>query len=159
MSETNTLYNTDLAAWSKQQANALRSAARGATNQAVDWENIAEEIEELGNSQRDAVRSYIGRVIQHLIKLEYSPALDPRSGWRRSVRLARLQIERRVRTSPSLKPELPRLVSEEARHGIELAVIDLEEYGEIDEATAVALRRTRYDADQVLGDWFPPEAD
>jgi len=41
-----------LADASKQQAEALRAAARGGSNQQLDWENLAEEIESLGKSQR-----------------------------------------------------------------------------------------------------------
>ncbi len=86
MTDMTTLHDEDFLAWSKQQAEALRAAARGATNQRLDWRNLAEEIEDLGNSQRDAVRSHIVRIIQHLAKLEYSPSVEPRNGWRRTVR-------------------------------------------------------------------------
>lgn len=157
MTELKTLYGEDLFAWARQQAEALRAAARGATNQQLDWENLAEEIEDLGNSQRDAVRSHILRIIQHLVTLEYSPSVEPRNGWRRTVRLGRLQIEKRLRGNPSLRSELGRLVAQETRDGIEHAILDLEEHGEIDEVEANVLRRARYTGEQVLGDWFPDE--
>jgi hypothetical protein len=35
----------------------LRAAARSSTNQALDWENLAEEIESLGRSNRRELRS------------------------------------------------------------------------------------------------------
>ena len=50
MDEAAALYKADFAAWSKNQADALRSAARGGSNQKLDWENLAEEIESLGIS-------------------------------------------------------------------------------------------------------------
>ena len=50
MADTRTLYEEDFVAWTEQQAEALRSAARGSTNQPLDWENLAEEIESLGRS-------------------------------------------------------------------------------------------------------------
>jgi len=56
-----------------------------------------------------------------------------------------------------LKPELRRIVEQETRRGIEYAIADLEEHGEIDEVDANALRRKRYTVDQVLGNWFPSE--
>ena len=34
-----------------------------------DRENVAEEIEDLGRSERDAVRNQIRRIIEHLLKL------------------------------------------------------------------------------------------
>jgi hypothetical protein len=151
------LYDEDIVAWSKQQADALRSAAHAGSNLQLDWENLAEEIEDLGVSQRSAVASNVMRIIQRLVKLDHSPAVEPRNGWRRSVRLARLQIQRRLEASPSLKPELARIVEEETKRGIEYAIADLEEYGEIGEVDANALRRSRYTEDQVLGAWLPEE--
>jgi len=157
MAESETLYRRDFLAWSKQQAEALRAAARTGSNQLLDWENLAEEIEDLGASQRSAVGSYIMRIIQHLVKLQYSPAAEPRNGWRRTVRLARLQVQKRVEANPSLKPELGGLVVGETRRGIEYAIADLEEHSELDEVEAQVLRRARYTEEQVLGDWFPDE--
>jgi Domain of unknown function DUF29 len=94
------------------------------------------------------------RIIQHLVKLEYSVAVEPRSGWGRTIRLARVQAQRRVKDSPNLKPELGQFIRDDTARGIELAIADLEEHGEIDE---VALRRAGYTEEQVLGDWFPEE--
>jgi hypothetical protein len=157
MSDVKALYEEDFFAWTRHQAKALREAARSRTNQPLDWENLAEEIESLGASERSAAASHVMRIIQHLVKLEFSAAVDPRSGWRRTIRLARLQAERRVEDSPSLRRELRRIVERETTRGIESAIADLEEHREIDEVEANALRRKRYTVEQVLGDWFPPE--
>src|SRR6266478_410792 len=113
MTDPKTLYEHDFAAWAHQQAEALRAAARGGSNQLLDWGNLAEEIESLGTSQRSALASHIMRIIQHLVKLEYSPSVEPRNGWRRTVRLARLQVQRRLKGNPSLRPELGQLVKDE----------------------------------------------
>ena len=68
---TKTLYDEDFVAWSKQQAEALRAAARGGSNQQLDWENLAEEIEDLGKSLRSATAAAKSvRIIQHLVKLD-----------------------------------------------------------------------------------------
>ena len=157
MTNLKTLYEHDFAAWAQQQAEALRATARGGSNQLLDLENLAEEIESLGTSQRSALASHIIRIVQHLVKLEYSPAVEPRNGWRRTIRLARLQVQRRVEDSPSFKPELGRFVEAETRRGIELAIADLEEHAEIDEVEANVLRRAHYTEEQVLGDWLPEE--
>jgi hypothetical protein len=155
MAEIGTLYDRDFVLWTEEQAAALRYAKDSSLP--LDWENLAEEIEDLGNSQRDAVRSHILRIIQHLVTLEYSSSVEPRNGWRRTVRLGRLQIEKRLRGNPSLRSELGRLVAQETRDGIEHAILDFEEHGEIDEVEANVLRRARYTGEQVLGDWFPDE--
>jgi hypothetical protein len=157
MAEANSLYERDFVAWTEQQAEALRTAARTGTNQALDWENLAEEIESLGRSDRRELRSQIYRIIRHLAKLQFSPAAEPRRGWRESIRDGRMQAKLVLADSPSLKPQLAGFVSEETADAIERAITDLGEYGEIERATELVLRGTRYSVDQVLGDWFPPE--
>src|SRR4051812_31292094 len=76
MPDTKTLYDEDIVAWSRQQAEALRAAARGGSNQPIDWENIAEEIGDLAVSQRSAVGSYVMRIIQHLVNWTIPPPLS-----------------------------------------------------------------------------------
>jgi hypothetical protein len=48
--------------WSDQHAEVLRAAARGGSNQPLDWENLAEKIESLEKSQRFALASQIRRI-------------------------------------------------------------------------------------------------
>jgi hypothetical protein len=69
-------YETDVYAWSLRQGALLRRLAAGErVNDAdLDWPNIAEEIETVGRSERAAVASHIANIIEHLIKLEASPA-------------------------------------------------------------------------------------
>ena len=64
MAELRSLYDQDFVAWSKQQAEALRTAARIGSNQSLDWENLAEEIEDLGKSARRELQSQIRRIVQ-----------------------------------------------------------------------------------------------
>jgi hypothetical protein len=157
MTDLKTLYETDTVAWSEHQAAALRAAARGGSNQPLDWENLAEEIEDLAKSLRQRLRSQIARIIQHEVKLEYSPAIDPRNGWRRTIRLARIDIDRILEDSPSLKREIPRLIEKETAGAVQVAILDLEDHGEIDQMELPAIRNTSYTEEQVLGDWFPEE--
>jgi Domain of unknown function DUF29 len=157
MNDLKTLYETDTAAWSEDQAAALRAAARGGSNQLLDWENLAEEIEDLAKSLRRRLRSQIARIIQHQAKLEYSPAIAPRNGWRRTIRLARLDIGRILEDSPSLKREISRLIELETASAVQLAILDLEEHGEIDQMELPTIKATVYTEERVLGDWFPEE--
>jgi len=157
MTDLKTLYETDTAAWSEHQAAALRAAALGGSNQLLDWGNLAEAIEDLAKSLRRRLRSQIARIIQHQVKLEYSPALDPRNGWRRTIRLARLDITRILEDSPSLNREIPRFIEKETAGAVQLAILDLEEHGEIDQMELPIIRNTAYTEEQVLGAWFPAE--
>src|SRR5205085_8974163 len=113
MSDVKTLYEEDFFAWSQRQAKALRAAAGNRTNQLLDWENLAEEIEGLGASERSALGSHLMRIIQHFAQLEFSPAVEPRSGWKRTFRIARVQVERRLGENPSIGRQLEHLAEAE----------------------------------------------
>jgi hypothetical protein len=93
-----TLYDTDFAAWTEQQAALLRAGRIDA----ADIDHIAEEIESLGRSERRAMESALMRVIEHLLKLAYSPASGPRDGWRQSVTVQRLEYEALADDNPGL---------------------------------------------------------
>jgi hypothetical protein len=54
-------YESDLYEWTKEQADAQR---RRASN-ALDWDNLAEEIESLGTSQRSEIRSRLKALLVH----------------------------------------------------------------------------------------------
>ena len=159
MPDVKTLYEEDFVAWSKEQAEALRAAARGRTNRPIDWENVAEEIESLGISQRSELKSQIRRVIEHLLKLEHSRALDPRQGWVESITDARNEIERVLEDSPSLKSEVAASIVMETRRGARKAIKALEAFGEAgrDTAVRIQIQAASYAEEQILGDWFPPE--
>ena len=150
MAEPKTLYENDTAAWAEQQSTALRAAARGGSNQLLDWENLAEEIESLRKSLKYALGSQIFRIIHHLVKLEYSPALDPRKGWRRSIRQARMEIDRILRDSPSLRREVASLLAEEMKPAVEYAMQDLQELMTRNSACHL----TSYTEEQVLATGF-----
>src|SRR4051794_33224522 len=157
MTDAKSLYERDFIAWTETQAASLRAAARGGTNQILDWENLAEEIESVGISERRELYSQIHRIIRHLLKLEFSPASPPRQGWIESVDHARDMVERVLDASPSLGRELDAVIAAEQPRGARAAIRDLGKHGELEPNTLSAVGSIRYSADQVLGDWFPPE--
>ena len=114
------LYEEDFVRWTEEQSRALREAALSPTNTPLDWENLAEEIESLGRSQRHALRRRIAVILEHLLKLEHSPAGDPRRGWIDTIARERLEIEVLLEDSPSLRGEVARMVSEETRRAVRL---------------------------------------
>jgi hypothetical protein len=157
MTQTDALYDEDFVAWAEQQSAALRAAARTGSNQLLDWDHLAEEIEGLAASQRSALRSQIRRIIRHLVKLQLSHATDPRRGWIESINDAREEIRDLLEDSPSLRREVAALIAGQTSRGIDRAVRDLQDYGE---AAAPDLSRAysaRYTEEQVLADWFPEE--
>jgi uncharacterized protein DUF29 len=159
MSDVKTLYNEDFFAWTKHQADALRAAARDGSNEPLDWKNLAEEIEDLGKSDRRELRSRLSVIIEHLVKLHYSRARDPRRKWRETILRERAAVERILEDSPSLRREIPAMIDKETDRAADLAFTGLSARGEIARSSrAKPLDQPfSYSPDQILGDWFPPE--
>jgi hypothetical protein len=146
-------YDTDLVLWSREQADLLRRMGAGErVNDQVDWENVAEEIESLGRSDWRELRRRVQVVLRHLIKLQASPALSPRNGWRRTVLEQRSQISVLLEESPSLVQRMPEAITKELRSACALARSDLAEFSE---PTLVEIEELNFAADQVLGPWLP----
>ena len=152
------LYEEDFVRWTEQQAAALRDAAGLTTNLPLDWENLAEEIDSLGRSQKRELRSRIGVIIEHLIKLECSPAADPRSGWMETIGRERSDVELLLDDSPSLKREVRGVVPGEAARAARRMIQTLRRHGEATPDLIGKITGAKYTEEQVLGDWFPGDA-
>ena len=146
------LYDTDVLLWSEEQARALRAAAHGGTNLPIDWENVAEEIESLGKSLARELASRISTILIHLMKLEASPANEPRNAWAETIREQRDEIERVLKEAPSLRRTVPGVIGEEHRGARRRVQAALADYGEQPRVDINALTFTE---EQVLDDWFP----
>jgi hypothetical protein len=155
MTKAATQYAEDFVRWSEDQARALRDAAQSGTNLPLDWDNLAEEVESLGKSQRSQLRSRIATIIEHLLKLEHSPSLEPRRGWIDTVLRERLEIERLLEDSPSLKRELPSIIENDMGRVARLTAQTLELHGEAKPDILAKLRAVTYNEEQVLGEWLP----
>lgn len=100
------LYDTDFDAWARQQAQALRAKDWAA----LDIDHLAEEVEELRKSELKAVRSQFRLLLSHLLKWVGQPEKRAES-WRSTIANARVLIDDALEDSPSLQPELARLVT------------------------------------------------
>ncbi|NNM71945.1 DUF29 domain-containing protein [Enterovirga aerilata] len=155
MGEALDLYETDFIRWAESQAQALRAAAGARVNLPIDWENVAEEIESLGKSQRRELRSRLDTIIEHLLKLAYSPSVDPREGWRSTISRERRAIQLLLDDNRSLRREIP-VILENALPGMaDLVAEELLHRGEITRAGAEKIRTTRFSEAEVLERWFP----
>ena len=150
-------YETDVLVWSERQADLLRRMSAGErVNDQVDWDNVAEEIESVGSSQRAALASQVRRILLHLMKLEASPAVDPRRGWRDSVRLARAEIDDLLTASPSLRRTVDAAIARQLPIARSLVAAALADHGE---TPRVKLADLQYDADAVLRGAVPEGPD
>ncbi len=147
------LYEEDFYAWTRDQATALRRMAGDHWNGPLDLEHLAEEIEDVGSERRDAVRSQVRRIIEHLLKLEYSGAHDPRGGWRDSVLDARAEIPDKITKTmaPEVEEDLPRLYARARKK----AANGLSAHGEREAAKALPELCPYSFGELLTDDWYP----
>lgn len=94
-------YDTDFYGWTQQQAALLRDEKW----MFLDAENLAEEIETLGRSERESIENRLQTLLTHLLKWRYDQATDPRRGWRITIRNARKGITKKAQASLKDYPE------------------------------------------------------
>ncbi len=101
-------YERDYYAWAMKNAQLIR---QGKLSE-IDLNNIAEELEDVGKSERRALKSHIKNVILHLLKWRYQPNFRGAS-WRQSVRNGRIAIHEIVTESPSLNRDIAHIIESE----------------------------------------------
>lgn len=142
------LYDQDVLLWSEHQADLLRRMGAGErVNNQVDWENVAEEIEALGKSDRRELRNRICSILAHLIKLEVSAATAPRAGWHETILEQRAEVRALLDDSPSLRPTIGQVITGELTDARALALASLAAHNEQPRVDPAGLIFTE---DQVL---------
>jgi Domain of unknown function DUF29 len=112
------LYDVDYQIWLDQTVAQLRSQDFGK----LDLENLIEEIESLGKSDKHALSSYLMRLCEHLLKVKYwnSERDTCFRGWNLEIANFRIQIQEQLDTSPSLKSFLVDNFSKQYKNGRKL---------------------------------------
>ena len=96
------LYETDIVEWSEHQAELLRQhAAALRRNDGIDWPNIIEEIESVGNEQRHQVEGLLAQALAHMLKAAAWPLSPEVPGWQAEAR--RFRSEAADRFAPSMR--------------------------------------------------------
>jgi len=119
------LYERDYYAWILDQVRALRERRTGE----IDWENVAEEIEDLGKSEKRALESQLARLVEHLLKFRHAPAATRRrnqQGWDISIEDARHKVRRSLKDSPSLRSRVGEIFDEAYQDGRRAALVSME---------------------------------
>lgn len=147
------LYEQDFYAWTQVQARALRRLHASRPNIDLDWPHLIEEVRDLGRSERNAVRSQVKLTIEPCLKLEYSPASDPRPGWYETIEHARSRLEDQL--SLTLRRDLQRNLKTLFVRARRLAERSLRRYGEVEAADALQEACPYRLADLLDPDWFP----
>jgi hypothetical protein len=99
----------DFCGWLADQIKVLHSRQ----HQRLDWDNLAEELEAMGVSQRGELKSRLYVLLLHLLKWQTQPnEREYRGrGWKQTIREARRKIADLMKESPSLKHYLPDLLA------------------------------------------------
>ena len=101
----NDVYETDIVVWSDDQAALLRRLAAGErVNDLVDWANVIEEIESVGNEQLHAVRSLLAQAMAHRLKAIAWPQARDVDNWRADAE--RFAGDAADRFAPSMRQRL-----------------------------------------------------
>ena len=100
-------YHADYYAWTIEQSRRLRAGEMSG----IDAENIAEELESMGRSDRRELKSRLIVLVMHLLKWRHQPAARSRS-WSATIDEQRLQIEGVLADSPSLRPAAATMLAE-----------------------------------------------
>ena len=147
------LYESDFYAWTGDQAARLRRLAAERANIDLDWDNLAEEIECMGGSERGEIENRLIILLIHLAKLAWSPDAAPRRMWRVTVAEQRRRLVLRTRKSPSLT-RYPVEVLDECW---QIARPKAEAELNIPEGQLPAVCPWTLDEHLMNQDWLPPE--
>jgi uncharacterized protein DUF29 len=111
------LYDDDILLWSERQADLLRRHAAGerVNDASIDWPNIAEEIEDVGRSERNSVESHLVQAMLHDLKAEAWPLARDVPHWRAEARGHRDDARRRFSPSMAQRIDVAKLYREALR--------------------------------------------
>ena len=98
------LYHRDVLAWSLHQADLLRRLGRGERVNDIDWEIVAEEIEDVGLSELRAAESYLKRMLVHLLKIYGWPDSASADHWRAEIDAFQTSMRRQF--APSMRQRI-----------------------------------------------------
>jgi hypothetical protein len=98
-------YDTDFYAWTQDTAQAIREQRWND----LDTENLLEEIESMGKSERRGIGSRLQILLAHLLKRQYQADKHTRS-WDMTIREQRLQISDLFEENPSLRAQTEELI-------------------------------------------------
>ncbi len=113
------LYDQDFAAWTHETARLLRQRRF----EEIDIEHAAEELEDMGASQKHEVHSRLRVLTIHLLKWKYQSQKRSRS-WHSTIATQRAELDDVFGRSPSLRGNLSRSVAEVYSRSVELASIE-----------------------------------
>jgi hypothetical protein len=113
------LYETDYNLWVLETVEQLRCR----DVEALDWENLIEEVEALSRRDKKKLKSLLRLLVEHLLKLTYweNEIKNNRGHWEAEIINFRKLIQDELTDSPSLKRYLQEVWQECYQDGREMA--------------------------------------
>jgi hypothetical protein len=145
---TSELYEKDFYAWASEQASLLRA---GRFHE-LDMDHLVEEVDDLSGALYRSVRSRVRTIMEHLLKLEYAPAKEPRAGWHDTILTQRRDLIDDL--TPSLTPRIEAELERHFGRARDSASRSFRRHGENAAADALP-ERCPYTLEQLVGDWLP----
>jgi len=99
-------YTEDYAGWVEDTARAIEDGRFDDIDRAA----LADEVRDLGKSERARIESALRILLLHLLKAKYQSEKQSRS-WEVSIRVQRKHASQFLLESPSLRPDLSKLLS------------------------------------------------
>ena len=144
------LYSRDYYAWACEQAHALRERRF----EALDFEHLSQEVEDLAKSERRELRSRLRQVLVHLLKCQFQSGGRSLS-WEGTLASQSAEIAGLFHDSPSLDRELPEIV--EQAYNLALRVAGKEMRLKRDQWQSLFPAQCPWSAEQILNEDFYPE--
>lgn len=99
-------YDRDFYSWALEQARLIRDGRLDA----IDRENVAEEIESLGREQFNKLGALFACFSSMMLKWDFRPERRSRS-WALSIETQRVEVEDVLGDNPGLKPRVPEAIA------------------------------------------------
>jgi hypothetical protein len=99
------MYDKDFYRWALLQTEHIKNREFDK----VDFENVAEEIESLGRSDKRSLKSHLEKLLMHMLKIAFQPDKHTKS-WDKTFFNSRKKIGVIIDESPSLKREVPNMI-------------------------------------------------
>lgn len=120
------IYETDFYTWTQQQAAFLKSGQFSE----IDLENLIEEVESMGRSEKRELESRLTVLLQHLLKWQYQPTRRGRS-WELTIKGQRMNFIKVLNENPGLKPSLNQCLTD----AYQFAIVEASKETGLDEKT------------------------
>lgn len=141
-------YQNDFYGWTQEQATLLKSGRLSE----LDIENLIEEVETMGRSEKRELNSRLLVLLVHLLKWQYQPS-HRGSSWECTISVQRDDFSETLSENPSLKPQLDDILINTYRRAKKQAARETN----LDKNTFP--ESCPWDLSQILDDDFYPNAE